>query len=155
MKLGPLDFPPALMTSLRNHRLAVFAGAGVSKGPPACLPLFKELTKEIAQGAGEVLGNAEPEDRFLGRLNTDKLVPVHERAAELLTERCPRASELHRDLLRLFPSLTSTRIVTTNFDLLFEQAAADTISEVRLQRPVRWHQAACRVQVSWHPRLAA
>ena len=124
MKLGPLDFPPALMTSLRNHRLAVFAGAGVSKEKPACLPLFDELTREIARYTGEVLGSAQPEDRFLGCLNTDKLVPVHERVAELLTERCPRATELHRDLLRLFPSLTSTRIVTTNFDLLFEQATS-------------------------------
>ena len=121
MKLGGLDFPSALMAALRNHRLAVFAGAGVSKGTPACLPLFKELTKEIAQGTGEHLGDDEPEDRFLGRLQTDKRV----RAAELLTKRCPRPTGLHRDLLRLFPSATSARIVTTNFDLLFEQAAAE------------------------------
>ena len=125
MKLGGLDFPSALMTALRNHRLAVFAGAGVSKGTPACLPLFKELTKEIAQGTGEHLGDDESEDRFLGRLQTDKCVRVHVRAAGLLTKRCPRPTGLHRDLPRLFPSATFTRIVTTNFDLLFEQAAAE------------------------------
>ena len=262
------DFPSTLKKALSDATLSVFAGAGVSMGEPACLPNFKTLTKELAQGTGEDLGDAEPEDRFLGRLNTDKRVQVHERAAELLTGRCPRPTALHRDLLRLFPGGRSTRIVTTNFDLLFEQAAAegdagsnaevfkapalplgrdfsgivhvhgavdrpetmvltdkdfgrayltdgwarrflvdlfrswtvlfvgyshgdtvmnylaralpaggverfaltdeaedgrwsrlgdhaDPVSKVRLQRPVRWHQAACRVQVSWHPRLAA
>ena len=119
------DFPSTLKKALSDATLSVFAGAGVSMGEPACLPNFKTLTKELAQGTGEDLGDAEPEDRFLGRLNTDKRVQVHERAAELLTGRCPRPTALHRDLLRLFPGGRSTRIVTTNFDLLFEQAAAE------------------------------
>ena len=117
------DFPSTLKKALSDATLSVFAGAGVSMGEPACLPNFKTLAKELAQGTGEDLGGAEPEDRFLGRLNTDK--QVHERAAELLTGRCPRPTALHRDLLRLFPGGRSTRIVTTNFDLLFEQAAAE------------------------------
>ena len=125
MKLGLLDFPSALIAALRDHQLVVFAGAGVSLGEPACLPDFKTLAKQIAQGTGESPGNDEPEDRFLGRLKTDQRVQVHELAAQQLKARCPRATELHRDLLRLFPSPTRTRIVTTNFDLLFEQAAED------------------------------
>ncbi len=129
MKLAGVDFPSALLKALRNDELAVFAGAGVSMGDPACLPSFKTLAKEVSQGTGEVLGDDEPEDRFLGRLKTDKGVHVHQRAAEQLNKRCPRPTELHRDLLRLFPRGTSTRIVTTNFDLLFEQAAEESAAD--------------------------
>ena len=133
MKLGLLDFPSALIAALRDHKLVVFAGAGVSMGEPACLPDFKTLAKQIAQGTGESPGKDEPEDRFLGRLKTDKRVQVHELAAQQLKARCPRATELHRDLLRLFPSPTRTRIVTTNFDLLFEQAAEDGTADSKLE----------------------
>ena len=133
MKLGLLDFPSALISALRDHRLVVFAGAGVSMGEPACLPDFKTLSKQIAQGTRERPGKDEPEDRFLGRLMTDKRVQVHELAAQQLKARCPHATELHRDLLRLFPSPTRSRIVTTNFDLLFEQAAEDGAADSKLE----------------------
>ena len=125
MKLAGIEFPSPLMNALRDQRLVVFAGAGVSMGEPACLPSFNDLAKQVAQGTGEGIGDGEPEDRFLGRLKTDKGVQVRARAAELLTKRCPRPTELHRNLLRLFPGATSTRVVTTNFDLLFEQAVAE------------------------------
>ena len=72
MSLAGIGFPSTLMSALRDGRLVVFAGAGVSKGKPACLPLFKELTKEIAQGTGEEIGQHEPEDCFPGRLMTDQ-----------------------------------------------------------------------------------
>ena len=126
MKLGGIDFPSALMTALRDHRLVVFAGAGVSMGRPACLPNFRTLAKQIAQGTGEDIADGEPEDRFLGRLQTDRGVRVHATAAALLTKGRPRATKLHRDLLRLFADATYTRVVTTNFDLLFEQMAEES-----------------------------
>ena len=94
-------------------------------GEPARLPDFETLAMLIAQGAGEEIVDGEPEDRFLGRLETDKRVPVHARAADLLTRRRPSPTELHRNLMRLFPSAAHTRIVTTNFDLLFEQVVGN------------------------------
>ena len=136
MKLAGIEYPSTFMNALREKNLAVFAGAGVSMGSPACLPTFNALAKEIARGTGEALGEGEPEDRFLGRLKADKGVEVHERAVEQLRTRCPRPTELHRDLLRLFPIPTSTRIVTTNFDLLFEQAAQQD-TPVRRRRCLR------------------
>ena len=84
MKLGGIDFPSALMTALRDDRLVVFAGAGVSMGKPASLPDFRTLAKQIAQDTGEDIASGEPEDRFLGRLQTDRGVQVHARAAALL-----------------------------------------------------------------------
>ena len=133
MKLGEIDFPSALITALRDHRLVVFAGAGVSMGKPACLPDFRTLAKQVAQGTGEVIGDDEPEDRFLGRLQTDRNVRVHVRAAELLKKRSSRPTELHRDLLRLLPRAASPRIVTTNFDLLFEKAATGGGADLKLE----------------------
>ena len=122
MKIKNIDFPKRLLNALRDDKLVVFAGAGVSKGAPACLPLFAELADMIAQGTGEALQEGEPIDRFLGRLQHAE-VKVHALAAEVLSQECLEATELHRDLLRLYSDAAQARIVTTNFDLLFEQAS--------------------------------
>ncbi|MXX39434.1 MAG: DUF4020 domain-containing protein [Gemmatimonadetes bacterium] len=127
MKIAEIDFPSPLLSALRDGELVIFAGAGVSKGKPACLPLFKELAEKIAQGTGEVLrekeSEREPEDRFLGRLH-QKGVKVHERAVQELSRNNPKPTDLHRDLLRLYQKNgEQVRVVTTNFDLLFEEAA--------------------------------
>lgn len=46
-----VDLPQALVTAQREGRLVIFAGAGVSMGPPANLPSFEELAIQIAGGA--------------------------------------------------------------------------------------------------------
>ena len=124
MKLGDIYFPEPLLDALRNDRLVVFAGAGVSMGEPANLPDFKSLAETIAEGTGKTLKANEPEDRFLGELKHSG-VNVHKRAAEELCRTDPKPTQLHRDLLRLFSRPESVRIVTTNFDLLFEQATGE------------------------------
>ena len=40
-----------------------------------------------------------------------------------------KATELHRNLLRLYSSAEQIRVVTTNFDLLFEQAAEEVFDD--------------------------
>ena len=130
MKIAGIDFPSPLLSALRNGELVIFAGAGVSMGKPACLPSFKELAEKIAQGTGEVLQKEEPEDRFLGRLH-NKGVKVHERAVQELSRNNPKPTDLHRDLLRLYQKNgEQVRVVTTNFDLLFEAAAQDVFGAV-------------------------
>ena len=125
MKIGGIDFPRPILNALRNDKLVVFAGAGVSMGKPASLPSFTKLAMAIAQGTGEELKEHEPEDRFLGRLK-HKGVEVHKIAVEELKKNCygeiPKPTDLHRDLLKLYPESVAPRIVTTNFDTLFEQA---------------------------------
>ena len=123
MKIPNIDFPKPLLNALRDGKLVVFAGAGVSMSEPACLPNFEELANRIAQGTGKTLQNEEP-DHFLGRLQHDG-VNVHVRAAEELSKPDLKATELHRNLLRLYSNAGQVRVVTTNFDLLFEQAAKD------------------------------
>ena len=124
MKIAGIDFPVPLLNALRDGELVVFAGAGVSMGEPACLPSFKKLADMIAVGTGQVLQDGDPIDHFLGRLQHEG-VKVHERAAEKLSSEDLKATELHRNLLQFYPDTEQVRIVTTNFDLLFEQAAED------------------------------
>ena len=54
---------------------------------------------------------------------------VHDIAAQILRKNCygeiPKPTSLHGDLLRLYPEPGAVRIVTTNFDLLFADAAQD------------------------------
>ena len=122
MRIGGVDFPEPLLNALRDGRLVVFAGAGVSMGPPARLPDFSELARQIAEGTGLAIGESEPEDRFLGRLKATG-PDVHQIAAQRLLRNEPQPTELHRNLLRLYSRAENVRIVTTNFDLLFEEAA--------------------------------
>ena len=122
MKIKSIDFPDPIITALRNSELVVFAGAGVSTGKPAKLPDFKGLVKKIEEETGENK-EEETEDQFLGRLHNDKKIPVHKIASEILTGKDPEPTELHHNLLRLYGTADKVRIVTTNFDLLFKQAA--------------------------------
>ena len=217
MKIGGVDFPEPLLNALRDGKLVVFAGAGVSMGPPARLPSFRELAEKVAEGTGKSIEKSEPvdhllvqledfgdkihqfvvelfqssnlepnslrnlfrifvktrdiseneflerledlggethrlvaellqsnnpesnslrsllrifektndisEDKFLGQLEKDPGVKVHQRAADILQKSRPKYNPLHKDLLRLFKEHQQMRIVTTNFDHLFEQAA--------------------------------
>ena len=123
------------MVAARRRELIVFAGAGVSMGKPAALPGFRELVKEIAGLAGESElvvkkmldgpGSINP-DVYLGRLKGQG-TDVRELAAEILSD--VRPSRLHRVLLSFYPEPSAVRVVTTNFDRLFEQAAEDTFSQ--------------------------
>ncbi len=133
MKFAGIQFPDPLLAALRDGRLVVFAGSGVSMGTPACLPNFKSLATSVAVGTGRTLQPPEPEDVFLGKL-ADRGVQVHALAAQNLQKNRrgdpPRPTELHRDLLRLYFEPESVRMVTTNFDLLFHAAAQDLFDAV-------------------------
>lgn len=124
MKIAGVDFPEPLLNALRDGRLVVFAGAGVSMGPPAGLPDFKGLARRVAQVTPLTVNAFEREDAFLGRLN-DHGTDVHRRAAQILQDEDPKPTAMHRNLLRFYTDSENVRIVLTNFDLLFEEAAYD------------------------------
>ncbi|GAB1720484.1 MAG: hypothetical protein NTAFB09_22150 [Nitrosospira sp.] len=71
-KLGPLQIPDNVLDAIRDDRLVIFAGAGVSVGHPANLPDFVNLALEIAEGTGFVRRQNEPVDHFLGHLQPAK-----------------------------------------------------------------------------------
>ncbi len=122
LKIAGVDFPEPILDALRDGGLVVIAGAGVSVGPPAGLPDFRLLVEKVAEGTGQSIGDAETEDRFLGRLE-DCGTNVHQRVADILQRTNPKPTTLHLNLLRVFSELGTVRAVTTNFDELFEHAA--------------------------------
>ena len=119
MKINGIDFPNPIWEALRDKNLVIFAGAGVSMGPPANLPDFRDLAKKIAERTGKTIPDGETESVFLGKLADDK---VHQCAKEILSPNELKPTKMHKNLLRLYPE-GKVRIVTTNFDLLFERAA--------------------------------
>lgn len=122
MQFNSINFPDELISGLRAGKCVVFAGAGVSMGEPANLPDFNRLADSVAAGSGEVRNENEPADRFLGRMLTSG-VAVHERVSNSLNLPLGRFTPLHTNLVRLFTNHDLVRIVTTNFDSLFEEAA--------------------------------
>lgn len=121
VEIAGVEFPEALIAALRDGRLVIFAGAGVSMGQLAGLPDFEELACRISAGTDKNKEDSESTDRFLGRLKYDE-IDVHSRAAKLLQKGKPKPTELHQNLLRIYPKREDIRIVTTNFDVLFEKA---------------------------------
>ena len=119
MYLNNIDFPNQILDAIQENRLVVFAGAGASAGKPTSLPNFVDLAKKIAVDTGNVL-RKEPCEVFLGALKADG-IDVNGIAARLLSDSCLRHNELHEAIVDLFLSPENVKIVTTNYDQMFEQ----------------------------------
>ncbi len=123
MFCDPIDVPNELLTAQEEGELVVFAGAGVSMGPPSDLPNFSELVNEIAEAAGKPRPQlGEPLDTFLGRLERQG-VPVHDLCHKIIADPTKHPTPLHHTLLKLFLHERDIRVVTTNFDRHFASAA--------------------------------
>ena len=117
MKFGNVEIPATLIDSLKHNRVIVFAGAGVSMATPANLPDFVTLTRKILNlDDNEKFDNP---DQKLGE-GFDQGVRIHEQCIRVLNQNSPQPTQLHHDILKLFPK--KPRVITTNFDLLFEKA---------------------------------
>jgi len=122
MKIGSIEIDENIVRALRDGKLVVFAGAGVSMGSPSNLPSFEQLAIAIAKGTG--YEPKPPWDQLLGNLQS-KGVSVHEIAAQHLFSPENSPNDLHRNLLLLFRSFDRVRLITTNFDYHFENAAKE------------------------------
>ena len=109
-----VDIPEPLLAAQRAGRLVVFAGAGISMGPPSNLPDFGRLA-DLISGGTLARSADEPLDLFLGRLQS-KGVDVQARARTFIGDPASTAAPIHAALAELFPSADAVRIVTTNFD---------------------------------------
>lgn len=121
-RFGSVDFDERILNAIRDDKLVIFAGAGVSMGSPSNLPGFWKLAKDIASGTG--LKPTEPLDRFLGTLNSNG-IDVHQRAIKHLSPEGSKPNDLHRNIIKLFRDSNRIRLITTNFDLLFEEACKE------------------------------
>jgi hypothetical protein len=128
MKIRQIDFPEPLLSSLKDGKLVVFAGAGVSMGEPSNYPSFNGLTQAIGNWASIHRDEEEPHERFLGRL-VHQNIKVHEKAVELLSKPESKPTPLHEYLVKLFKNNNDVRIVTTNFDPHFETACEQVNQE--------------------------
>lgn len=129
MQIGSVNFPEALLNAQKAGNLVIFAGAGVSMGPPANYPSFLNLADQVAVRNGQpVREGEEPIERFLGRLHHQG-INIHLQTQRLLSNPSSQPNQLHYDLLRLFQSPTDVRLVTTNFDNHFSSAALHVFGE--------------------------
>ena len=68
MRISGIEFPKPLLDAVRNKRLVIFAGAGVSVAQPAGLPTFRQLAKAVAIGTGEILADSFTKgNKFISR----------------------------------------------------------------------------------------
>ncbi len=133
IKNGP-DVPERLVQAQEEGNVVFFCGAGVSY--PAGLPDFKGLVKALYSELGESFDAVEQtafkENRFdsvvyLLERRVGSRAVVRAKLWKILTGinlTDPRSTETHRSLLTLSKSREGqTRLVTTNFDRLFDTAA--------------------------------
>lgn len=120
MYLNNIDFPNQILGAIQDNKLVVFAGAGASMDKPTYLPNFKDLAKEIAEDTGKTLLENEPCEVFLGALKADG-IDVNGIAANILSNSCLMHNALHEAIVNLFSSPENVKIVTTNYDQMFEQ----------------------------------
>ena len=116
-----VELPDDLLVALHEGRLVVFAGAGVSMGPPSNLPDFNRLATKVAEDAIGSPADGEPIDQYLGRAE-HRGVDVQSRARQLLDLPSSMPTALHDGIVRLFGTPDRVRIVTTNFDRHFATA---------------------------------
>ena len=147
VKNGP-DVPDRLLQMHEDGHVVFFCGAGISY--PACLPGFACLVSRIYDGlnvAPDRLQKAAIKDKrfdtaisLLERGIVNGRATVRVRVAKILTPNldAPHATATHEALLALSRTRElRTRIVTTNFDRLFEEViSTEGIDVERFQAPL-------------------
>jgi hypothetical protein len=147
IKNGP-DVPDRLIEAHEDGRVVFFCGAGISY--PASLPTFKGLVERIYAALGESLNAIERTafqqgqyDTTLGLLETRIVggrAAMRRKLAEVLEPDLskPGATATHESLLTLARARNSDggtqgklRLITTNFDRIFEHLRVSGFSEFR------------------------
>lgn len=131
---GP-DIPERLLQAHEDRRVVFFCGAGISY--PALLPGFAELVDKLYQALSVTPNpvqqsaiNTGQFDTAIGLLEADDIrgrEGVRRKMAEILTPdlTAPSATATHEALLTLAQDREGrTRLITTNFDRLFEEVRA-------------------------------
>lgn len=121
MILDGINYPNKIVDAIKENKLVVFVGAGTSTGKPTCLPDFADLVKEIAKGTKYDFDKLDEScEVFLGRLKVNG-IDVHKRTKEIIEDSCKKPNNQHRVIYNLFSSHKDIKIVTTNYDQMFEK----------------------------------
>jgi hypothetical protein len=134
VRRGP-DIPERLLQAHEEGRVVFFCGAGISY--PARLPDFSGLVKRLYQALSVTPNpvqqsaiNAKQFDTAIGLLESDVVGgrgKVRSELATILTPNLavPNATATHEAMLTLAQNRKGcTRLITTNFDRLFEEVRA-------------------------------
>ena len=120
MRLDGARIPAGLVKAFNEGRLALFTGAGVSKGDPSCVPLLDELADRVEKELGDPSSPSErdgasptPVER-LGQHASARL-GVHEAVHKIVSE-SRESNDTHRAICDLALAMRAIRIVTTNYD---------------------------------------
>ena len=145
VKNGP-DIPERLLQAHEDGRVALFCGAGISY--PAGLPGFAKLVDRIYGKMNETRNALENAAKQTERFDTvislleGRIVggrqAVREKLADILDPGPGASTSIHEALLTLARDRSDRmRLVTTNFDRLFEKAVNDkNLSVERFQAPL-------------------
>ncbi|MGI5950193.1 SIR2 family protein, partial [Peptoniphilus sp.] len=123
MLINNIDYPDELVEAIQNNKLVIFAGAGVSMGAPTSLPSFAELSDQIFKLTNIDRLENEAEEQYLGRVN-DLGHTVQKYVCEILNNKNLNPNFYHKTLIELF-SNNDVKIVTTNYDLMFEKSLGE------------------------------
>ena len=136
MRLGGVDIPYELLEAHKDGKLVFFVGAGASVDPPAGLPLFLEMTRQITEQANhsEEINEKTALDVLLGKLE-DGGVDVHEQVQRIIGREGSLPNDLHNAIVTLAYTGKTVRIVTTNYDLHLDNvlkkiASSETAPEI-------------------------
>ena len=120
MRLDSARIPAGLVQAFNERRLALFAGAGVSKGAPSCALLLDELADRVETELGAPSGpgarggvSPTPVERLGWHASMG--LGVHEAVRKIVSESTER-NAAHRAVCDLARAMGAIRIVTTNYD---------------------------------------
>ena len=111
-------------------KLAVLTGAGTSVEDPSCLPQARDFTRELANALGERRSLPKAEVDVLASIQLEDLVTRVGWGVEFLVDDIygdgkGRSNEWHQLVANMVKGGKTKFVVTMNFDLLLETAAAE------------------------------
>lgn len=125
MRFGTLDIPEEILEAQENGTLVIFAGAGISLDPPANLPTYEGLAKQIEKKVKKKRKNDETIEQFFDRLQKQDNIDIKDKVKQIIEDISPEPNDYHLMIPRLFLDIDKLRVVTTNFDtLLIENGRA-------------------------------
>lgn len=119
---GDVEIPQPVVDAHADGDLVFFVGAGASMGPPSKLPSFEGLAKAMAVKAAVRFSKEGGLDSFLGSLPEGFDTRRHVRDEIMSGD--PKFNPTHTAIAQLAATSGKFRVVTTNFDLHLETAAA-------------------------------
>ncbi|OFJ66926.1 hypothetical protein HMPREF2852_03100 [Anaerococcus sp. HMSC065G05] len=119
MIIKNIEYPELLVEAIKNDKLVIFCGAGISMSEPTNLPSFNELSDKIAELTNQEKRNDESDEQYLGRVG-NLGHDVHSKVCDILNATQTQPNTNHETLIDFFKK--DIRIVTTNYDIMLESA---------------------------------